>query len=203
MDFLTRGILNAFDQLESAELLRLNNNETIVGPCGPGYSNEVPPAPRNGSPVRTQDLWGFSQTQELAGVGPEMLAEFVLPYQAKMAGRFALNCYGCCEANDLKWEVIKSHLPNLRGLSVSPWAKHELAVEALGDQYIYSWKPHPAKMIGTFDETYIRQEMERVFELTKGCRVAVSLRDVQTVFGEPDRLSKWTRIAKDVAEQYA
>jgi len=202
MELITNGIMAAFDALEREGLLRLNDNETVVGPGGQGWTDELPRDGYDGGPVTREHLWGFAQTQELAGVSPEMLAEFVLPYQARMTAPFGLNYYGCCEPNDQKWGEIMKQIPHLRGLSVSPWSDHEVAASILEDKYIYSWKPHPAKMIGTFDEDFIRTELRRVFDITRGCVVAVSLRDVQTVEGEPRRLSRWAEIARETAAEY-
>lgn len=202
MEFITCGIMRAFDALEREGLLRLNDNETVVGPGGQGWTDDLPGDGYAGGPVMRAHLWGYAQTQELAGVSPEMLAEFVLPYQARMTAPFGLNYYGCCEPNDRKWGVIMEQIPHLRGLSVSPWSDHEVAASILEDKYIYSWKPHPAKMIGTFDEDFIRAELRRVFDITRGCIVAVSLRDVQTVEGEPGRLSRWAEIGREIAVEY-
>jgi hypothetical protein len=202
MEFLTRGILNGIDQLEALGILRLNNNETVIGPGQPGHCDELPAADSDPSRVKTQDLWGFGQAQELAGVGPDTVDEFVLPYQARMLERFGLNSYGCCEPNDLKWKAIQRHIPHLRVLGVSPWSDHEVAGELIGNRYVYSWRPHPSKMISTFDERYIRTEMKRVFGITKDCIVAVSLRDTQTLSGHPEHLTRWIEIAKEVALQY-
>jgi hypothetical protein len=54
-------------------------------------------------------------------------------------------------------------------------------------------------MITAFNEDYIKSEMKRVFEITKNCHIAVALRDTQTLYGEPEKLTKWTRITKEAA----
>ena len=128
-----------------------------------------------------------------------MLEEFVLPYQAEILKRFGLNCYGCCEANDNKWGLIKKYIPNLRAVSVSAFADHEKAAEALKDQYVYVWKPHPYEMIGKNDYKYVLEYMKNVFNITKGCHMAVSLMDTQTLYGEPQRLDRWVLAAKEAA----
>ena len=128
-----------------------------------------------------------------------MLEEFVLPYQAKVLEHFGLNYYGCCEPNDRKWGIIKKHVPRLRAVSVSPWANHEIAADELRDRYVYSWKPNPSEAIMTFDEKAVRAGMQRVFEITKDCHVVVSLRDTETVCGEPWRLTRWIEIVKEAA----
>jgi hypothetical protein len=203
MELLYKGTEHIFDRFEEENILRRNNGESVVGPGGLGFTDELPEdGCGNEKPVTTGVLWGYAQAQEFSEVSPEMLEEFVLPYQSKMLKRFGLNYYGCCEPNDKKWKIIKNHIPNLRAVSVSPWADHETAVEEIGNNYVYSWKPNPSTMITTFNEDFIRSEIDRVFRMTKDCCVAVSLRDTQNIEGNPSRLAKWTAIAKEIASEY-
>ena len=203
MDFLMKGVIKLLDQLEEAGVFYPNANETITGSGHTGYVDSLPEnADGPGGGTKLKDLWGFSQAQELALVSPEMVDEFIYPYQTKIQEKFGLNYYGCCEANDLKFKHIKKRIPNLRAIAVSPWVKHEAAVEEIQDKYVYSWKPNPTDMIATFNEDFIRNEMKRVFEITKECYVAVALRDTQTLYGEPERLAKWTKITKEAAIEY-
>jgi hypothetical protein len=199
--------LRYLDTLERENLLRLNNNEFISGSNTPLGSNGLAltdELPRGGSTrghVRTGDLWGYFMAQEFSGVSPDMLEEFVLPYQARIAARFGMNAYGCCEANDQKWNRIISHIPNLRELSVSHAANLEVAADALKKDYVFSWKPHPG-LIAAFDETTVRKELKKGLETAKSCCVVVCLRDTQTLFGEPERAWKWTAIARELAAEY-
>ncbi len=209
MEFLTHGTMNYLDTMERESLLRLNNNEftmasnTPLGSNGLGITDELPSKGSNPEPVTTENLWGFFQAQELAGVSPEMLEEAVLPYQAKIASRFGLNCYGCCEANDRKWDRILKHIPNLRELSVSHAADLSIAAEKLKGDYVFSWKPHPVEMITLFDENRVRKALREAFEITRDCHVIVCLRDTQTLQGEPERVARWTRVALEVSGEFA
>lgn len=199
MDFLMRGMFNILDALEKENILQVNNNETVIGPGGQGFTDELPGKGFDSGHVTTGNLWGYSQTQEFSEVSPDMLEEFVLPYQAKVLERFGLNYYGCCEPNDRKWGIIKKYIPKLRAVSVSPWANHEIAAEALKDEYVYSWKPNPSTMIVSFEEKYIKAEMKKVLDITKGCHVVVSMRDTETICGKPWRLTRWIELAKEAA----
>lgn len=40
-------------------------------------------------------------------------------------------------------------------------------------------------------------------QAAKGCNIKIFLKDVETVQGKPENLNEWTRIAMDVAEEYA
>ena len=208
MDFLMRGTLGYFEQMERENLLRLNNNEFIsysntpLGSNGLACTDELPGKGCDPAHVTTRDLWGYTQAQEFSEVSPDFHEEFVLPYQSTIAGKFGLNSYGCCEPNDKKWERIIRHIPRLREVSVSHAANLEIAADRLRDNYVVSWKPHPVTMIGQYDEDRIRRELRRGFEQLKGCRVIACLRDTQTLFGEPGRAGGWTRAALDVAAEY-
>jgi len=207
MDILTRGTLKYLDDMERENLLRLNNNDYIFASNTPLGSNglacidELPGKGYDPSHVRTHDLWGYTQAQEFAEVSPENHLEFVLPYQEKIAKRFGLNSYGCCEPNDKKWENIIAHIPNLREASVSHAANLEVAADKLKDKYVLSWKPHPVTMIVRYDEANIRRELRKGFDTMKGCCVITCLRDTQTLFGEPERAGGWTRVAQEVAAE--
>lgn len=203
MDLLMRGTLRYLSQLEREGILRLNNEETLLGSNGLAYTDELPGERHESGRVTTRNLWGYAQTQEFSEVSPRMLEEFVLPYQGRIMERFGMNCYGCCEPNDGKWELIVKHIPNLRSLSVSHSANIEIAARALKGEYVFSWKPHPARMIVNFDESYIRKEMGRVFDLTRECRLIACLRDTQTLSGEPDRLARWIELSMQAALEVA
>jgi hypothetical protein len=207
MDFLMRGTLHYLDDLEKEGLLRLNNNEfmynsnTPLGSNGLGITDELPKEGFDPDRVTRGHLWGYFMAQEFSEVSPDMLAEFVLPYQASLAEKFGLTCYGCCEGNDRKWDIIIDSFPHLRELSASHAADLRIAAETLGNRYVISWKPNATHMIATFDEDYIRRCMKEAFDIAKDCCLVVSLRDTQTLFGEPDRIGSWTRITLEAAQK--
>jgi len=208
MEFLMEGTLKYLDVLERENMLSLNNNEFICSSNTPLGSNglacidELPGDKFDINNITTSNLWGYFQAQEFSSVSPQMLEEFVLPYQSKIARRFGLNCYGCCEPNDEKWDIIFNGMPNLRELSVSHASDLEIAAEKIKSNYVFSWKPHPSEMIATYDEEFIRREMKKAFETTKECCVIACLRDNQTLFGQPERASKWTEISMEIAMEY-
>ena len=205
MDSLMRGTLHYLDALEKEGLLRLNNNEFIfnsntpLGSNGLGITDDLPVDGFDPNHVTCEHLWGYFMAQEFSEVSPDMLAEFVLPYQIPIAEKFGLTCYGCCEGNDHKWDLIIESFPHLRELSVSHAADLRIAADKLKTGYVLSWKPNASRMIATFDKEYIRQSMEDAFDIARDCHLVVSLRDTQTLYGDPDRISKWTRIALETA----
>jgi hypothetical protein len=199
MAFLRDGHLAKLDYLEDNGLLSLNNDGTYVGSGGFGWTHELPQPDYDGR-VRTRDMWGFAESQETVGVSPQMFAEFVLPYQLPLLERFGLNCYGCCEPLDKRWHVVQQ-TPNLRRVSVSPWADHAAMADMLQDRYIYSMKPRPADLaMETFDEDRIRSELEQILRTTRDCRVEVIMKDNHTIRNDPQRVIRWVQIAREAAE---
>lgn len=199
MAFLRDGYAAKLDFLEQNSLLSLNNDDTYVGSGGFGWTRELPQADYNGR-VRTQDLWGFGESQETVGVSPKMFAEFIFPYQLPLLERFGLNCYGCCEPLDKRWQIV-SRFPRLRRISVSPWANLPLMAEMLGGRYVFSIKPSPTDLaMPTFDEESIRAKLREAFHITRNCRVETIMKDNHTICGDPRRVIRWVEIAREEAE---
>jgi hypothetical protein len=197
--FLRDGHLAKLDFLEENGLLSLNNDDTYVGSGGFGWTNALPQSDFDGH-VRTTDMWGFTESQETVGVSPEMFEEFIFPYQLPIQKRFGLNCYGCCEPLDKRWHIVKD-IPNLRRVSVSPWADIANMAEMLGDRYIFSMKPSPTDLAMTgFDEERIRAELREALQKTRGCRVEVLMKDNHTIRNDPQRVVRWVQIVREEAE---
>jgi hypothetical protein len=137
------------------------------------------------------------------GVGPDLFAEFVFPYQLAVAEKFGLCYYGCCEPVHTRWHVLKK-LPNLRSVSVSPWCDEEFMADALGRDYVYSRKPNPA-FISTehFDDDLIREDIRKTVTAAKNCNVEIVMKDVHTLAGEPQRMTRWVALAREVIDQVA
>ncbi len=150
--------------------------------------------------VRTDDLWGFAESQETVGVSPQMFGEFIFPYQLTILSRFGLNCYGCCEPVDARWKYLEK-IPHLRRVSVSPWAKIPRMAEYLGDRYIFSMKPNPADLaMPTFDEERIRANLRQAMQTTRNCRLEVIMKDNNTIGNDPRRVTRWVQIAREEAD---
>lgn len=199
MALLRDGHLAKLDWLEEAGLLSLNNDGTYVGSGGFGWTDELPQPDFDGR-VRTCDLWGFGESQETVGISPKMFAEFVLPYQLPILSRFGLNCYGCCEPLDQRWEYVKQ-IPRLRRVSVSPWSDRAFMAEQLGANYILSMKPNPADLArDRFDEEKVRAILRKDLHATRDCRVEVIMKDNHTIGNDPRRVIRWVQIAREEAE---
>jgi hypothetical protein len=201
MGFLRDGTLNEVDFLEQNDLLNLNNDNTPVGSGGFGWTRQLPQKDFNGEHVRTTDMWGFAESQETSGISPHMFNEFVFHYQLPILARFGLNCYGCCEALNSRWELIKK-IPNLRRVSVSPWAEVRDMAEKLQDKYIFSLKPHPGYLaVSPIDEDFIRKSLRESLKIARAnhCHIEIIMKDNHTLANNPQNVIRWCQIAKEEA----
>ncbi len=197
MDFLCKAVHKKLDFLEENKLLSLNTEGTYVGSGGFGWTNQLPAAGFNAGHVRLIDMWGFAESQETVGVSPEMFGEFVFPYQLSILDRFGMNCYGCCEPLDLRWDYIKT-FPRLRRVSVSPWSDVKKMAEYLGNDYILSLKPNPIPLASrVMNEDTIRKELAEKLTLSKGSRVELIMKDNHSLGNNPDNAVRWCEIARE------
>lgn len=199
MSFLRDGILNKLDFLENNNLLSLNTEGSYVGSGGFGWTNQLPKQTLPGEKVKLLDLWGFCESQETSGVSPEMFKEFVFPYQLPILNKFGLNCYGCCEPLNKRWDIIKN-IPNLRRLSISPWANASDMAEKLQSKYVFSLKPNPSYLAQSqIDEDFIRKNLKEILKITKqnNCNVEIIMKDNTTIGKNPQNVIRWCEIAKE------
>ena len=199
MTFLEEGHHGLIRQWEEMNLLELNNDGTYHSSGGVGYTDELPPSDFDPQHVRPRDMWASAESQEMSHVSPAMHREFVMQYEARLLGPFALNGYGCCEDLTLKLDDVLA-IPNIRRVSIAPSADVEACAERLGDRYIFSWKPQPVHLVGTFNEPMIRDYIRRTLDATKGCVIEIILKDTHTCEHHPERFTRWTQIARELAE---
>ncbi|MDP6525376.1 MAG: hypothetical protein QGH15_14250 [Kiritimatiellia bacterium] len=200
--FISDAHMQKLDYLEREGLLTSNNDGTYVGSGGFGFTDELPQENLDGR-VGCADMWGFAESQETVCVSPEMYAEYVFPYEKPILDRFGLNCYGCCEPIDPRWDTVRQHR-NLRRVSCSPWADYEKMAELLGGQYVFSMKPDPAAISQhAIDEEDIRTGLRRDLDVTRGCVVEIIMKDNHTIGNRPRNVTEWCRIAKEEAHRVA
>lgn len=197
MAFLTDGYLKRLDFLQENGLLSVNTEGAYIGSGGFGATSELPRPADITRPVTTMDMWGFCESQETVGVGPEMFAEFILPYQTRILDRFGLNCYGCCEPIDRRWQYVKQ-LPRLRRVSASPWSDKRMLAEQLGRDYVISVKPSPTPLASpVMNEAEVRSELRQILVDTKGCAIDLIMKDNHTLGNNPRNITRWVEIARE------
>lgn len=197
LEFLTQGLENLVDQYEALNLLSLNNDETYHSSGGVGYSDELPAPGFDPQRVRTIDMWSSAESQEYAVVSPRMHRKFALDFEKRLLNRFGLNGYGCCEDLTDKLQDVLT-IPNIRRISISPFANVEKCAEILGSKAIFSWKPQPQLLVGNFDADFIRTYISDAINATQGCVLEMILKDTHTCENHPERFDQWTQIARSL-----
>jgi len=201
MSFLRDENLKNLELLERDGLLTANNEDTYIASGGFGWTNELPQEDYNGTKIRAIDMWGFGESQESVGVGPEMFEEFVFQYQLPLLEKFGLNCYGCCEPLDKRWNIVKK-TPRLRRVSVSNWADEKIMAEQLCENYIYSKKaPSASLALPKIDEDSIRIGLRNTVNIARqyNCRLEIIMKDNHTIGQNPQNVINWCRIAQEEA----
>ena len=197
MEMLCTGHLKRLDWLEENGLLALNTEGTYIGSGGFGFTDELPTEGFDPLKVRTIDMWGFVEAQETVAVSPSMYAEFVLPYHIRIAERFGLNYYGCCEIYNTRWNYVKT-IPRLRRISVSAWAEWDTVPEYLGKDYVASIKPSPAPLARKhMNEDVVRADCKRAAAQIKGANCEFIMKDNHTLGGNPLNASRWVSIMRE------
>jgi hypothetical protein len=198
MDRLVNGYLSRLKQWKELNLLSVTDGNYRVGSGGLGYTDELPKPDFNSRHVRTSDQWGSSAAQIFTGVSPKMHEEFALQYEKRWMEHFGLIYYGCCDALHNKMDILKT-IPNLRKVSMSPWANVEKMVDNSNRDYVLSYKPNPAIFaVDHWDPNDSQKDLLGILEKTKGCAVEVIMKDISTVRYQPQRLWEWSRRTMDL-----
>ncbi len=151
-----------------------------------------------------QNVWGRGIAQIFSTVSPDMQDEFDIFYQQKALAGFGLVYYGCCEPLHRKLHVVEK-IPNLRKISITPWADVDVAAEIIGNRYVVASKPNPSLLSGgKLDEDAVRSELRRIIAACKrnGCSCDMTLKDITTVGGNPENLFRWEQIAMEMVRNY-
>ncbi len=199
---LTDAYLQGLAQFESLNLLALNTSNVRIGSGAYGYTKQLPPSDFDASRVRPFDLWGSATPQIFGSVSPQMHQEFGLAYELEWLSRFGMTYYGCCEPLHDKLEVLAG-IPNLRKISMSPWADLKAAAPRIGRKYVISLKPSPSVLAApSWHPEQVRRELETKLEAARGCNVEIVLKDISTVQRQPQRLWQWMQVATEVAARH-
>ena len=204
LERITMGHINSIEQIEKLGVLSPGNGNTSLGSGGYAWTDQLPQPDFDGEHVRLKDIWARCATQIFtAGISPEMHDEFAVQYEKRILERFGLATYGCCEPLHNKMHYVRQ-IKNLRRVSMSPWVDIDMASEAVGKDYVYTHKPNPTMIsMHTWDPELARSELREAFEKTRENVLEVNFQDLHTVKNEPERLTEWTQIAFQLAEEYA
>ncbi|MHC4886033.1 MAG: uroporphyrinogen decarboxylase/cobalamine-independent methonine synthase family protein, partial [Planctomycetota bacterium] len=139
--FMRDGILKTHAEAEAVGDWNLLANQNQAMAYGGGIEDMED---RGG--VKQSELWGYMAAQEYTLVSPEMHDEFLLQYQLPILKRFGRVAYGCCEDLTRKIDMLRQ-IPNLRRIAVAPVADIRKCSEAIGTDYVMSYRPNPVGQI--------------------------------------------------------
>lgn len=166
----------------------------------PGYHN-----PKEGfdpEKATAKDNWVWGMAQLYVSTSDEMWAEMDVPYISQYYSRFGLGYYGCCDPLHSRVDWIRQ-MPNVRKISMSPWADVQIGAKNIGQDFVFSRKPNPAIMaMDTFVPDLAVKDFTEVLAATgeNGCPVEFTLKDITTIRSEPDRVRQWGEIAMRMVE---
>jgi hypothetical protein len=74
-------------------------------------------------------------------------------------------------------------------------------VEQIGTDYVVSYRPSPADMVGYgYDPERVQRILRRDLEACRETHVDITLKDVETVGGDPQRVPRWVRDTRTVID---
>lgn len=201
MDMAATVYEQYYDFLENEGLLLPTNGISPINQESFAFTSELPTE----NVTKTTQCWGFLESQETTAVSPDVFGEFVFPYQDRLAKRFGLLSYGCCERVDATWPDYLSKWKNLRKLSVSPFNNEQQVGEYLrGTNVVYYSKPRAEYVTnrGPLDEEALRAYFKGVCEAASGCLFEMAQREVGTIFGDFERGRRYVQIARECIAEY-
>lgn len=157
----------------------------------------------DGGKVLAKHIWGRGMAQIFASVGKDMHEEFDIDYMKKLLGKFGLAYYGCCEPLDTKMDIVEK-IPNLRKVSITPWANVDVAAEVIGKKYVLANKPNPAAVTVPLDEAALRREIGRTLAAVKrnGCSCDIVLKDISSAGNDVNNMIRWEQIVMEMVKDF-
>jgi len=190
-----------FQQMEELDVL---DWDLPLLHCTVAYTRDLPSKDFAGN-VRAKDVWGRCSAQIFAAVSPQMHDAFDLAYNEKLFGECGLLYYGCCEPLDAKIHLLRKRFPNLRKVSITPWANAMRAAENMGQDLVMAAKPNPAFVASPrFHPEPVEEEMVRYLDACKehGTPCEFVIKDISTIANTPHNLTLWAETVEAVIDRY-
>lgn len=193
------------DTIRQYEELNLLDPDPAYCHCASAASRELLKTPVDYRQVKARNVWGRGLAQILGTVSPAMHDEFEIQYAIRALEPFGMVYYGCCEPLDTKIDIVKK-IPNLRKISITPWADINRAAEAFGKDYVISAKPNPANLpYAAENPELIRKELGALLTACKknNTPCELILKDISTAGHKLENLVVWNQIAREEVERSA
>ena len=197
---LTDARLAMLDELEATRLLG-HGQPTIH--CTGAWTDELPGPGFDPARPRANDIWTYGMAQLLASVSRAMFDEFEIAYATRWYARFGLGYYGCCDPLHDRIDLVR-RLPNVRKISMSPWADVERGAEAIGRDFVFSRKPMPAMLaMDGWEPEAVEADLRRTLDacVRHECPVELILKNISTVRNRPGRIWEWAAIASRLVRE--
>lgn len=199
--FITNDMKRIIEWQHNEGLLTANNGYEYAGSGSYGFTDDLR---MTDDQISMKQLWGNMNSQETVGISPGMYGDFIYPYYKELSEQFGLLYYGCCEPVQDLWEPYISKLNGLRKVSVSPWADEARMGDYLKERkVIYCRKPSPNYVgVGQFDEKAFSDHIKQTLDVTKGCQLEFSFRDIYTLGGDRSKPGKAVEITRGLIERH-
>jgi hypothetical protein len=192
--------LKLLDKIEAMDLLEADTPNLH---CTSRLVDDLPDRVEGRKTTRAE-IWARGAAQVFASVSPRMHDEYEMEYVKEFFQGFGLLYYGCCEPLHDKIDIVRK-LPNLRKISITPWADVRKAAERMGRDYVMARKPNPASVaMGALDEALLRKD---ILETLAACRengtaLEFTLKDISSVGYRPENLARWEKVAMETVRAY-
>lgn len=193
--------LSVLDQLEALDMF---DHDPYSLHCTAARTDDLPGKSFDGERLTRKNIWGRGAAQIFGSVSKEMHDEFDIDYMVKTIGQCGLAYYGCCEPLDKKIDIVEK-IPNLRKISITPWADVNVAAEAIQNKYVLASKPTPASVaIPVLDQEQLRKELGTILDACKrnNCSTDIVLKDISTCCYRPQNLFEWEKIAMEMVTNF-
>ncbi|MDP4133488.1 MAG: hypothetical protein Q8882_05705 [Bacillota bacterium] len=190
--------------LEQYESLGLFSNQPSSLHCTPILTSDLPSKSYDGGNLTRKDIWGRGAAQIFASVSKDMHNEFDIQYMKKTIGQCGLVYYGCCEPLDKKIDIVEQ-IPNLRKISITPWADVNVASEIINKKYVLASKPNPSSVaVPMLNKEALKEELTRILDACRknNCNCDIVLKDISTCCNRPENIFEWEKIAMDLVNNY-
>jgi hypothetical protein len=197
LDIAERWFAANLALLDALEAQGLLGREQELIHCTGAFTDELPAPADHAASTRTADLWTYGNAQIFGSVSRAMHEAFELPFAIRWYSRFGLGYYGCCDPLHNKIDLVR-RIPNVRKISISPWANVRMAAERIGGDFVMSRKPSPTPLALDGWETHgVEAGLREAIDLCEASSTPLELilKDVSTVRYDPRRLSDWERLA--------
>ncbi len=194
----TDMMLDYVEQFNALGLFAQHQDDMMFTPANLDWEQQ--PAGPEGS---SRNSWTLGRAQIMVSVSREMHEEFEIPYAAEFFRNFGNVYYGCCEPLHDRIDLVR-RIPNVRKISISPWADVRVAAENIGADYVMSQKPNPAALAGdAVDWDSVVRELAQTRDICResGTPVQIVMKDISTVRHDPGRLWRWTEEAVRISRE--